>query len=101
VVANLVATIGMREGWGADFARAAYRRWFQLGARDRQRAQRIGELARYRTDPMRVLALASSEEAKAALAAETDAAENWEFSVHQHSQWIGSFLGRRQVGGCN
>lgn len=31
VVANLVATIGMHEGWGPDFVRSAYRRWVQLG----------------------------------------------------------------------
>ncbi len=30
-MANLVAIVGMREGWGADFVRAAYRRWFQAG----------------------------------------------------------------------
>ncbi len=31
IVANLVATVGMRQGWGTNFVRAAYRRWFQLG----------------------------------------------------------------------
>jgi hypothetical protein len=31
VVANRVAIVGMCEGWGPDFVRAAYRRWFQLG----------------------------------------------------------------------
>jgi 2-hydroxychromene-2-carboxylate isomerase len=31
IVANLVATVGMHQGWGADFVKAAYRRWFQLG----------------------------------------------------------------------
>ena len=31
VVANLVAIVGMRENWGADFVRTAYRRWFQRG----------------------------------------------------------------------
>jgi 2-hydroxychromene-2-carboxylate isomerase len=29
--ANLVAIIGMREGWSVDYVRAAYRRWFQHG----------------------------------------------------------------------
>jgi hypothetical protein len=28
VAANLVAIVGLREGWGPDFVRAAYRRWF-------------------------------------------------------------------------
>jgi hypothetical protein len=31
IIANLVALVGMREGWGVDFVRAAYRRWLQLG----------------------------------------------------------------------
>jgi len=31
IVANLIASVGMRQGWGVDFVRAAYRRWFQLG----------------------------------------------------------------------
>jgi 2-hydroxychromene-2-carboxylate isomerase len=31
IVANLVAILGMRQGWGIGFVRAAYRRWFQLG----------------------------------------------------------------------
>jgi 2-hydroxychromene-2-carboxylate isomerase len=30
VLANLIAIVGMREGWGRDFVGAAYRRWFQL-----------------------------------------------------------------------
>jgi 2-hydroxychromene-2-carboxylate isomerase len=29
--ANRVATVGMREGWGAAFVRAAYRHWFESG----------------------------------------------------------------------
>jgi len=74
VVANLVATIGMGEGWGADFCRAAYRRWFQLGQETGSEPNVSESLRDIGQDPMRVLALASSEEAKAALAAETDAA---------------------------
>ncbi|HUD86537.1 MAG TPA: DsbA family protein, partial [Xanthobacteraceae bacterium] len=31
VTANLVALVGMGEGWGEDFVRAAYRRWFVHG----------------------------------------------------------------------
>jgi hypothetical protein len=31
IVANLVALVGMQEGWGVDFVRAAYRNWFQRG----------------------------------------------------------------------
>src|SRR5262245_20664769 len=31
IVANQVAILGLQEGWGVEFFRAAYRRWLQLG----------------------------------------------------------------------
>jgi hypothetical protein len=31
IMANLIAIVGMRQGWGIDFVRAAYRRWLRLG----------------------------------------------------------------------
>jgi 2-hydroxychromene-2-carboxylate isomerase len=74
MVANLVATVGMREGWGADFARAAYRRWFQLGQETGSEPNVSGSLRDVGQDPARVLALASSEDANVALTAATDAA---------------------------
>jgi 2-hydroxychromene-2-carboxylate isomerase len=74
VVANLVATVGMREGWGADFARAAYRRWFQLGQETGGEPNVSESLREIGQDPARVLALASSKDAKVALTTETDAA---------------------------
>ncbi len=74
VAANLVATVGMREGWGADFVRAAYRRWFQLGQETGSEPNISESLRDIGQEPGRVLALANSENAKMALAAETDAA---------------------------
>jgi 2-hydroxychromene-2-carboxylate isomerase len=74
MVANLVATVGMREGWGADFARAAYRRWFQLGQETGSEPNVSESLRDVGQDPARVLALASSEDANVALTAATDAA---------------------------
>lgn len=74
VAANLVATVGMREGWGADFVRAAYRRWFQLGQETGSEPNISESLRDIGQEPARVLALANSENAKMALAAETDAA---------------------------
>ena len=72
--ANLVATVGMREGWGPDFVRAAYRRWFQLGQEAGSERNLSGSLRDIGQDEARVLALADSEDAMAALVAETDAA---------------------------
>jgi 2-hydroxychromene-2-carboxylate isomerase len=74
VVANLVATVGMREGWGADFVRAAYRRWFQHGEETGSEPNVSESLHNIGQEPKRVLALANSEKTKAALTAETDAA---------------------------
>lgn len=74
VVANLVATVGMREGWGPDFVRGAYRRWFQLGQETGSEPNISESLRDIGQDPVRVLALADAEEAKVALMAETETA---------------------------
>ena len=74
VVANLVATVGMGEGWGADYVRAAYRRWFQLGQETGSEPNVSESLRDMGQDPKRVIALANSEGTKAALTAETDTA---------------------------
>jgi len=74
VVANLVATVGMRESWGADFVRAAYRRWFQRGEETGSEPNVSESLHDIGQEPKRVIALANSENTKAALTAETDAA---------------------------
>jgi 2-hydroxychromene-2-carboxylate isomerase len=74
VVANLVATVGMREGWGTDFVRAAYRRWIQLGQETGGEANISESLRDIGQNAERVLKLADSDEVKAMLTAETDAA---------------------------
>ncbi len=74
VVANLVATVGMRENWGVDFVRAAYGRWFQRGEETGSEPNVSESLRDIGQDPERVLALANSETTKAALTAETDTA---------------------------
>ena len=74
VVANLVATVGTRESWGADFVRAAHRRWFQRGEETGSEPNVSESLHDIGEEPKRVLALANSENTKATLAAETDAA---------------------------
>lgn len=74
ISANLVATVGMREGWGPDFVRAAYRHWFLLGQPTGEEPNVSESLREVGQDPARVIALANADEAKAALSAETDAA---------------------------
>jgi 2-hydroxychromene-2-carboxylate isomerase len=72
--ANLVATVGMQEGWGEEYVRAAYRRWFQLGQETGSEPNVSASLRDIGQDPERVLVLARSDNAKTALTAETDAA---------------------------
>jgi 2-hydroxychromene-2-carboxylate isomerase len=72
--ANLVATVGMQEGWGADYVRAAYRLWFQSGLENGSEANIAASLPEVGQDPSRVLAAAESEDTKAALIAETKVA---------------------------
>lgn len=80
VMANLVAIIGMGEGWGADFVRAAYRRWFQEGEETGSEPNLSLSLRDIGQDPGRVLPLASGPAANERLLAETDAA-----------RWLGIF----------
>jgi 2-hydroxychromene-2-carboxylate isomerase len=73
--ANQVAVLGMREGWGVDYVRAAYRRWFQLGQENGSEPNLSGSLAEIGQDPARVLAAVSGgSEAARLLDAETTAA---------------------------
>ena len=74
VMANLVAIVGMRESWGADYVRAAYRRWFQLGQETGSEPNVSESLRDIGQDPARVLALANSADAHVALTAETNVA---------------------------
>ena len=93
VMANLVAMVGMREGWGSDYVRAAYRRWFQLGQETGSEPNVSESLRDVGQDPARVLSLANSEETKAALSAETNAARELgifgspTFTVHRELFW--------------
>lgn len=74
IVANLVATVGMNEGWGSDFVRAAYRRWMVQGQETGSEPNLSESLRDIGQDPDRVLKLAANDETKAMLSAETDAA---------------------------
>jgi 2-hydroxychromene-2-carboxylate isomerase len=75
ITANLVAIVGMREGWGVDFVRAAYRRWFQLGQETGSEPNVSESLREIGQDPRSVLAAAGTAETESALMAETDIAK--------------------------
>jgi 2-hydroxychromene-2-carboxylate isomerase len=74
VIANLIATVGMQEGWGSDFVRVAYRRWFQLGQETGSEPNISESLREIGQDPERVLKLAGADKINMILTAETDAA---------------------------
>jgi len=75
VAANLVATVGMREGWGPDFVRAAYRRWFEKAEETGSEPNLSSSLRDIGQDPGRVLALANAKEANDLLLDETETAQ--------------------------
>ena len=75
IMANLVAIVGMRQGWGVDFVRAAYRRWFQLGQETGSEPNVLESLRDIGQEPQSVLALANATDATTALMAETDVAK--------------------------
>jgi 2-hydroxychromene-2-carboxylate isomerase len=74
IVANLVATLGMHQGWGTDFVRAAYRHWFQLRQETGSEPNVSQSLREIGQEPQSVLALANAADTKNALMAETDVA---------------------------
>lgn len=74
IMANLVATVGMRQGWGVDFVRAAYRRWFQLGQETGSEPNVSESLRDIGQEPQSVLALANAADAASALTEETNVA---------------------------
>jgi 2-hydroxychromene-2-carboxylate isomerase len=75
VAANQVAIVGMREGWGKDFVRAAYRRPFQQAEETGSEPNLSSSLRDVGQEPDRVLALANAIETNDRLLAETDAAK--------------------------
>lgn len=99
VTANLVAIIGMREGWGADFVRAAYRRWMQNGEETGSEPNVSSSLHDIGQEPGRVIALANASAANDALLSETDAARQLgifgspTFAIGQELFWGDDRLG--------
>ena len=93
IIANLVATVGMQEGWGIDFVRAAYRRWFVHGQETGSEPNVSESLHEIGQDPDRVLKLAADDKTKATLTAETVAARSLgifgspTFSVEREIFW--------------
>ena len=73
-LANRVAVLGQGQGWCADYVRATYRRWFREGKEAGSEPNVSESLAEIGQDPVRIVALARSDEAGQAYAAATDEA---------------------------
>jgi len=71
VLANQVATLGVEEGWVADYTRATYRRWFEQGEPAGQEPNLTESLQEIGQDPARVLAEARSPRTTDALSKAT------------------------------
>ena len=72
--ANLLAHLGMREGWGEDYVAASYRRWFLDGLPTGEDPNRSASLREVGQDPEAAFARAQTPENMAAVQAETDLA---------------------------
>src|ERR1700739_934014 len=76
IMANLVASVGISQGWGAPFVHPAYSRWLQLGQEKGSESDLSESLRDIGVEPQRALALATTAEAKAALMEETGRARD-------------------------
>lgn len=72
-LANQVALLGMKEGWGEAYTVEAYRLWFQDGHLAGSEPNLSDALRRIGQDPTRIIEMASAPEMVAALAEETEA----------------------------
>jgi 2-hydroxychromene-2-carboxylate isomerase len=73
--ANQVAILGMRDGWGEDYIRETYRRWFLHGERPGEEPNLFSTLSALGHDPGATIARARDEDIAEALAVETEAAK--------------------------
>jgi 2-hydroxychromene-2-carboxylate isomerase len=74
VIANQVAIVGAQEGWVEAYARATYRRWFELGEPAGEEPNLTQSILEAGQAGERVLARARSEETAKALAQTTEEA---------------------------
>jgi 2-hydroxychromene-2-carboxylate isomerase len=72
---NRIALIGAKEGWCPQFAQATYRRWLPKGRDPSGKVELTDALREIGQDSDTILALAASEDVKAELNAQTNAAK--------------------------
>jgi len=75
-LANRVAIVGLRNGWGDAFIQASYRRWFQQGQEPGSDPNVSESLREIGQDPRRVVSLANGDEVEREFSSETDLAKS-------------------------
>ncbi|GGB08668.1 2-hydroxychromene-2-carboxylate isomerase [Allosediminivita pacifica] len=73
-LANRLAVLGMRQGWGVAYTRAAYRLWFLAGHPPGEEPNNTEALEAAGVDPLKAVAEAESAKIGKALQVETDLA---------------------------
>ena len=92
-VANRVAILGLREGWGEKFIHVSYRRWFQEGQEPGSDPNLSESLREIGQEPKSVMSVANSEDIEQALLSETEQARSLgvfgspTFAVGGHLFW--------------
>ena len=74
VLANKVATLGVKDGWVEAYTRATYKRWFESGEPAGEEPNLSSSLEEIGCDPSQVLAAANTESIASALKAATEKA---------------------------
>ena len=74
VLANQIATLGVKEGWVADYTHATYRRWFEDGQPAGEEPNISESLTEIGCNPNQVIAAAQSEGITSNLARDTEEA---------------------------
>lgn len=74
-LSNRIASLGIEEGWGNDFIRASYERWFTRGEPNGREPNVSASLHYIGQDPDRVMKLANSDERNQTLERETSIAK--------------------------
>ena len=75
-LANKLAILGLKEGWGIDYVRLTYKRWFQEG-KEPATEPNISEIcSELKLDKVKIISNANNEEIEKKYLANTDSARN-------------------------
>tara|TARA_Y100001970_G_scaffold155632_1_gene190583 strand:+ start:1143 stop:1733 length:591 start_codon:yes stop_codon:yes gene_type:complete len=73
-LANKLAVLGLKEGWGIDYVRLTYKRWFNLGKEPATEPNITEICSELKLDKEKVISKANTEEIEKEFLANTDSA---------------------------